>query len=73
MKELSNNEEFEGIGVGAISAEVGTGSVVLKWRKSDGSYQTLKTYTVDTLEQVPAHAGLKYLVELTGTAKAVLY
>jgi hypothetical protein len=73
MSELTNNQVFAGYGTPALSAEVGTGDVKLQWRKGDGNFADLATYTVDTLVEVPAHNNLVYRVVLTGTAKATLF
>ncbi|MFT6778778.1 MAG: hypothetical protein ACJAV1_002721 [Paraglaciecola sp.] len=73
MSELEHEKEFSGDADPILSSEVGNGSVELQWKKKDGLFATIKTYTADTLETLDSGKGLIYRVLLTGTAVAILY
>jgi hypothetical protein len=73
MTPLTTAQEFSGNADPILSSEVGTGSVELQWKKQDGTFATIKTYSADTLETLDSGKGLIYRVILTGTAVAVLY
>jgi hypothetical protein len=73
MKALANEDTFSGHGADRLFvAEASSGTVVLQFKKTDGSFATIETFSTDLIKTLPTTQGLLYRVLLTGAAKALI-